>query len=78
MMVLCCCDNRAVVDVVNSGYSRDKDMMNLLCCYFYLKTSPFSGRGSPLTRKEEGCSKCFYRVTMPLNSYRWFQRHRKN
>ena len=33
-MVLCHCDNRAVVDVVNSGYSRDEDMMHLLHCLF--------------------------------------------
>ena len=35
-MVLCHCDNRAVVDVVNSGYSRDRDMMHLLRCLFFI------------------------------------------
>ena len=35
-MVLCQCDNRAVVDVVNSGYSRDRDMMHLLRCLFFI------------------------------------------
>ena len=36
MMVRCHCDNMAVVEVVNSGYSRDKDMMHLLRCLFFI------------------------------------------
>ena len=34
-MVQCHCDNMAVVEVVNSGYSKDKDMMHLLRCLFF-------------------------------------------
>ena len=57
-MVLCHCDNRAVVDVVNCGYSRDRDMMHPLHSLFlYLRTSSLLGRGSALTRKEEYCSR---------------------
>ena len=33
---MCHCDNRVVVDVVNSGYSRDRDMMQLLHCLFFI------------------------------------------
>ena len=36
MMVQCHCDNMAVVEVVNSGYSRDKDIMHLLRCPFFI------------------------------------------
>lgn len=36
MMIQCHCDNRAVVDVVNNGYSRDKEMMHLLRCLFFI------------------------------------------
>ena len=36
MMVQCHCDNMAVVEVVNSGYSKDKDMMHLLRCLFFI------------------------------------------
>ncbi len=31
------CDNQAVVCVVNSGYSKDKDMMHLLRCLFFIR-----------------------------------------
>ena len=33
---MCHCDNGAIVDVVNSGYSRDRDMMHLLHCLFFI------------------------------------------
>ena len=36
MIVKCCCDNMAVVEMVNSFYSRDKDMMYLLRCLFFI------------------------------------------
>ena len=29
------CDNQAVVHIVNSGYSKDKDMMHLIQCMFF-------------------------------------------
>ena len=35
-MVECQCDNMAVVAVVNAGYSRDKSMMHLMRCLFFL------------------------------------------
>ena len=35
--VLVHCDNLAVVQVVNSGYSTDKDMMHILCCLFFIR-----------------------------------------
>ena len=35
--VLANCDNSAVVSVLNTGYSRDKSLMQLLCCLFLLK-----------------------------------------
>ena len=31
------CDNQAVVHVVNSGYSKDKDLMHLLRCMFFFR-----------------------------------------
>ena len=34
--VICHCDNMAVVEVLNSGYSKDKDMMHLLRCLFFI------------------------------------------
>ncbi len=36
-MVLVHCDNQATVCVVNSGYSRDKDMMHLMRCLFFIR-----------------------------------------
>ena len=30
------CDNMAVAEVVNSGYSRDREMMHLLRCLFFI------------------------------------------
>ena len=36
MMVQCHCDNMAVVEVVNSRYSKDKEMMHLLRCLFFI------------------------------------------
>ena len=35
-LVVCQCDNMAVVSVVNSGYSRDNAMMHLLRCLFFM------------------------------------------
>ena len=32
----CQCNNMAVVAVVNSGYSKDKSMMHLMWCLFFL------------------------------------------
>ena len=32
--MLVCCDNQAVVSMVNLGYSKDKDMMHLMRCLF--------------------------------------------
>ena len=31
------CDNQAAVCVVNAGYSRDKDMMHLMHCLFFIR-----------------------------------------
>ena len=30
------CDNQAVVEVVNSGYSKDVELMQLLCSLFFI------------------------------------------
>lgn len=35
-LVMCQCDNMAVVSVVNSGYARDTAMMHLLRCLFFM------------------------------------------
>ena len=35
-LVVCHCDNMAVVSVVNSGYSRDPTLMHLLRCLFFM------------------------------------------
>ncbi len=35
-LVRCKCDNMAVVEVVNNGYSRDKELMHLLRCLFFI------------------------------------------
>ena len=37
--VLVHCDNQAVVSVVNSGYSKDSSLMQLLRCLFFIKAS---------------------------------------
>ena len=57
-MVSCHCDNRAVVDVVNNGYSRDKDIMHLLRCLFFISEHHnFLVEAIHIhTRKEEYCS----------------------
>ena len=34
--IRCNCDNMAVVEVLNSGYSRDREMMHLLRCLFFI------------------------------------------
>ena len=36
-MVVVHCDNQAAVCVVNTGYSRDKDMMHLMRCLFFIR-----------------------------------------
>ena len=36
-VVLCHCDNRAVVDVLRGGYSKDPAMAQMLRCLFYLE-----------------------------------------
>ena len=33
------CDNMAVVQVVNSGYSRDKQLMRLVQCLFFIRAA---------------------------------------
>ena len=35
-LIRCHCDNMAVVEVLNSGYSRDREMMHLLRCLFFI------------------------------------------
>ena len=35
--VLCNCDNSAVVTVLNTRYSKDKDLMQLLCRLFFIE-----------------------------------------
>ena len=35
--VLCNCDNSAVVAVINTRYSKDKDLMQLLRCLFFVE-----------------------------------------
>ena len=32
------CDNQAAICVVNAGYSRNKDMMHLMPCLFFIRT----------------------------------------
>ena len=34
--VTCYCDNMAVVEVLNSDYDKDKNMMHMLCCLFFI------------------------------------------
>ena len=34
--VCCHCDNIAVVEVLNKGYSRDRELMHLLRCLFFI------------------------------------------
>ena len=40
-MVLYHCDNKAVMDKVNSGYSRDRNMIHLLHCLFLISEHHF-------------------------------------
>ena len=63
--VVCHCDNMAVVEVLNNGYSKDKDLidkdlMYMLCCLFFI--SEFHGfmvdPGSALARKIKQNSRC--------------------
>ena len=35
-MIRCHCDNMAVVEVMNNGYSRDKLLMHLIRCLFFI------------------------------------------
>ena len=35
--VCCCCDNEAVVSVVNSGVCRDKEIAHLMRCLFFIE-----------------------------------------
>ena len=58
MIVKCCCDNMAVVEMVNSFYSRDKrhDVFIALSV-FYLPVPPFSGQSSTFVRKDKYCCK---------------------
>ena len=35
-LITCHCDNMAVVEVLKSGYSRDREMMHLLRCLFFI------------------------------------------
>ena len=35
-LIRCHCDNMAVVEVLNSGYSRDREMMHPLRCLFFI------------------------------------------
>ena len=37
-LVVLHCDNQAVVSVVNSGYSKSKDMMHLMCFLFFVQS----------------------------------------
>lgn len=34
--IVCKCDNMSVVEVINSGYSRDKELIHLLRCMFFI------------------------------------------
>ena len=34
--VICHCDNMAVVEVMNNGYSRDRLLMHLIRCLFFI------------------------------------------
>ena len=34
--VTCHCDNMPVVEVLNSGYSKDKNMIHMLRCLFFI------------------------------------------
>ena len=53
--VLCNCDNSAVVVVINTRYSKDKDLMQLLRCLFLRRWSI----AQPLTCISHKTSKCW-------------------
>ena len=36
-LVVVHCDNQAVVTIVNSGYSKDKDIMHMMRCLFFIR-----------------------------------------
>ena len=41
--VLCRCDNAAMMAILKSQYSRDEDLMHLLCCLFFPEAAGGSG-----------------------------------
>ena len=50
--VLCRCDNLATVEIIQSCYSRDDNLMHLLCCSaFSLWKQPLHTAASPRTAK---------------------------
>ena len=55
--VLSYCDNSAVVSVLNSRYSRDKDLMQLLRCLFFLEAQlQFQLSGSHIPGAANSCA----------------------
>ena len=36
-LVVVHCDNQVVVTIVNSGYRKDRDIMHMICCLFFIR-----------------------------------------
>ena len=65
-LIRCYCDNMAVVEVLNSGYSRDREMMHLLTCLFFIAEHfCMQVEAVHLPEKENGMAKALSRNNIP-------------